>query len=342
MLDSMADGVVILGAGGEVLRMNDAAEALLPIPREERARPAVERTSPVLLGPEGRPLRFEETPAAHALAGVTVHGARLRLHHPDLGAIWLTASAAPVRAPDGSVTGAVLTISDETAVHALEQERDDLVRMISHDLRTPLSAVFMQAHLIRRVPDDAQRVAERALAIIRTCERMSGMIQDLIETALLEAGQLLLAQVQVDLAAAVPELLDRLRGGLAVERIRTALAPGLPRVSADPAQLERILVNLLSNALKYSPPESEVLLEVAPLGDEIEIAVSDHGVGIAPEDLPHLFARFFRARGARRPEGLGLGLYITRLLAQAHGGNVTAESQLGRGSTFRVRLPRAG
>ncbi len=149
------------------------------------------------------------------------------------------------------------------------------------------------------------------------------------------------AVAPVDLAAAIPELLDRLRGGLAVDRVRLAFAPALPRVLADPARLERVLVNLLSNALKYSPPESEVVLGAAPAPEGVAIAVTDRGVGIAPEDQAHIFDRFFRARGARRPEGLGLGLYIARLLVEAHGGTVSAESGLGQGSTFRVVLPAA-
>jgi signal transduction histidine kinase len=100
-------------------------------------------------------------------------------------------------------------------------------------------------------------------------------------------------------------------------------------------------VNLLTNALKYSAPQSEVVLELAGTEGGVAISVVDRGIGIAPEDLPHVSDRFFRAKGARQPEGLGLGLYITRLLVQAHGGRLDAESVLGKGSTFRVLLPGA-
>jgi signal transduction histidine kinase len=107
----------------------------------------------------------------------------------------------------------------------------------------------------------------------------------------------------------------------------------------DAERLERILVNLLSNALKYYSPEGEVTVRVERLEGAAVLTVADRGVGIAPEDLPHVFERFFRARAARQPEGLGLGLYITRLLVYAHGGRVEVQSQLGCGSTFRVVLP---
>ncbi|HVI95961.1 MAG TPA: ATP-binding protein, partial [Anaeromyxobacter sp.] len=132
-----------------------------------------------------------------------------------------------------------------------------------------------------------------------------------------------------------------LRGGLDADRVRLEIAPDVPHLLADPHRLERIVVNLLSNALKYSPGQAEVVVEVSGVEGGVAIAVLDRGVGIAPEDLPHVFDRFFRARGARRPEGLGLGLYITRLLVEAHHGRVEVTSQLGQGSTFRVVLPAA-
>ncbi len=341
VLDSMVDGLVLFGPRGEVVRMNAAATRLMPMSEADRALPMAERDPVPTFAPDGRLLRREELPQERALGGTSVRGVRIRLAHPELGSVFVAVSAAPIRGPGGIVGGAVMTISDESDVHALEQERDDLLRMISHDLRTPLNAVATAAHLIRRDPGDAAKVEDRAAAIARSCDRMSAMIQDLVETTLLEAGQLRLAVAPVDLAAAIPELLDRLRGGLAVDRVRLAFAPALPRVLADPARLERVLVNLLSNALKYSPPESEVVLGAAPAPEGVAIAVTDRGVGIAPEDQAHIFDRFFRARGARRPEGLGLGLYIARLLVEAHGGTVSAESGLGQGSTFRVVLPAA-
>jgi signal transduction histidine kinase len=339
--DAVADGFVLCGPGGEILRMNDEARRLLRFDEQERRAPVAEKYALLhVTHPDGRALPYAESPIARALSGETVRGIHLRASRNDR-TCWVIASAAPVRAPDGHITGAVLTFSDETPLHELEEARDDLVRMISHDLRTPLNAVYTQAHLIRRHPGDPARVEERARAIARSCERMSTMIQDLVEATLLEAGQLRIDRVSVDLRALLPELLDRLRGGLDVDRVRLEVAPDLPHVLADPHRLERIVVNLLSNALKYSPAQGEVVLEASHDDGRVAIAVSDRGVGIAPEDLPHVFERFFRARGARRPEGLGLGLYITRLLVEAHAGRIEVRSRLGRGSTFRVVLPAA-
>lgn len=339
--DAVADGFVLCGPGGEILRMNAEARRLLAFDEHERRAPPPEQYALLHVSTlDGHPLPYAESPIACALRGETVRGMHLQAGRGDR-TCWVIASGAPVRAPDGRITGAVLTFSDETPLHELEEARDDLVRMISHDLRTPLNAVYTQAHLIRRHPGDAARVEERARAIARSCERMSAMIQDLVEATLLEAGQLRIDPMPLDLRALLPELLERFRGGIDVDRVRLEVAPELPYVLADPHRLERIVVNLLSNALKYSPAQGEVVLEASKEDGRVAIAVADRGVGIAPEDLPHVFDRFFRARGARRPEGLGLGLYITRLLVEAHGGEVEVRSRLGQGSTFRVLLPAA-
>jgi len=339
--DAVADGFVLCGPGGELLRMNAEARRLLAFDEHERRAPVADQYALLHVAtPDGRALPYPESPIAQALRGETVRGMHLQAGR-DGRACWVIASAAPLRAPDGGITGAVLTFSDETPLHELEEARDDLVRMISHDLRTPLNAVYTQAHLIRRHPGDAARVEERARSIARSCERMSTMIQDLVEATLLEAGELRIDLMPLDLKALLPELLERLRGGLDADRVRLEIAPDVPHLLADPHRLERIVVNLLSNALKYSPGQGEVVVEVSGVEGGVAIAVSDRGVGIAPEDLPHVFDRFFRARGARRPEGLGLGLYITRLLVEAHHGRVEVTSQLGQGSTFRVVLPAA-
>ncbi len=126
-----------------------------------------------------------------------------------------------------------------------------------------------------------------------------------------------------------------------VERIRVEIPADLPPVDADPNRLERILLNLFINSLKYGKPGTEVVVRARRTGREMEISVIDRGVGIAPEDLPHVFERFFRARGARKTEGLGMGLYITRLLIEAHGARIWAESEPGKGSTFSFTLPLA-
>jgi signal transduction histidine kinase len=137
----------------------------------------------------------------------------------------------------------------------------------------------------------------------------------------------------------VTDLLKRLEGALAVERVQfEAVTPVVVR--ADANRLERIVGNLIANALKYSEPETVVTLSVYAETNDALLTVADQGPGIQPDDLPHLFERGYRTKSAiQKTEGLGLGLYITRLLVEAHGGRIWAESEPGKGSTFYVALP---
>ncbi len=227
-----------------------------------------------------------------------------------------------------------------------DQRRQDLLRAVSHDLRNPLAAILGQAELLEREVDrGAPAREERASAesIVTSARRMDAMIQDLVESARLEAGQIELHPQAVDLPAFIHELLQRLSRALETGRIHLGPPPaGLPPARADPNRLERILTNLFSNALAYSTPGTPVTVTLRQEDGVVVTAVSDIGPGIAPEDLAHLFERYFRAgRGPGRPGGLGLGLYITRLLVEAQGGRIWAESEVGVGSRFSFSLPVA-
>lgn len=146
----------------------------------------------------------------------------------------------------------------------------------------------------------------------------------------------------LDLHAYVDELKDRLAGAMETDRIQVEVPRALPPVMADPNRLERILVNFLSNALKYSAPNTRVSLRLEQADNAVVTRITDEGPGIPPEELPHLFERYYRARATQQSkEGLGLGLYITKGLVDAHGGQMWAESEPGKGSSFYFTLPLA-
>ncbi len=167
------------------------------------------------------------------------------------------------------------------------------------------------------------------------------MIQDLVDSTRLESGQLHLEMQPTGLAAFVSDLLQRSAGVLETRRVRAKVTACLPLLEVDPNRLERMLLNLLSNALKYSDPDSEVVLGAEPMGEQVRVFVADTGMGIADQDLPHVFDRFYRSQSMRKTDGLGLGLYITRMLVEAHGGRIWVESERGKGSTFYFTLPAA-
>jgi signal transduction histidine kinase len=150
-----------------------------------------------------------------------------------------------------------------------------------------------------------------------------------------------LERQSVDLAAYLVEFLQRSASVLAVPRVTVDIPADLPPVYADYDRLERIVTNLVSNALKYSDPDAPVLVQARRQENEVVIAITDRGKGIAAEIIPHLFDRFYRAPGEEKTEGVGLGLYITKMLVDAHGGRLWVESTVGQGSTFYFTLPVA-
>ncbi|MGC4116804.1 MAG: GAF domain-containing sensor histidine kinase [Myxococcales bacterium] len=233
-------------------------------------------------------------------------------------------------------------VSDRVGmVVARERHRalqEGIIRMVSHDLRSPLGTILMQAQLLQRQAGDPELV-KRGGIIQRSARTMEVMIKDLVDTARHETGQLRIDPCPVEIRAFLEELVARFAGVIAIDRVRLQFAGALPEAWADPDRLERILANLIGNALKYSEPHTPVIVRGSAWGDGVSISVQDFGIGIEPEELPRVFDRYYRAARAKGTEGLGLGLAISRVLVEAHGGSLSAESEPGKGSTFRLWLP---
>jgi PAS domain S-box-containing protein len=342
IISSMTQGVVVYGPSGEMVRLNPAAEQMLGLSPEERALSLAERTR--LLRTEtvdGRPMNPEETPVWRALRGEVVRAQLMVLHPSDTESRWLSTSTAPLRSARGELTGAVSVFADITDLCRLQERQTDYLRLVSHDLRSPLAVILGYAATLREQlgQDGDERLRRYAQGILASVRRMDAMIQDLVDSTRMEVGYLRLDRQPLELGHHISQLLEQYSMVLEVARIRVEMPEGLPPVDADPNRLERILTNLLSNALKYSPPSTEVLLVATPGRGEVTISVIDRGKGIPKEDLPHLFERFYRADFGRKAGGLGLGLYITKGLIEAHGGRIWVESEIGSGSTFSFTIP---
>jgi len=343
-LDSLADALVIYSPEGRVVRYNAAVAAIFGDALSAYlAHPGPQWFSQHARRPAGDAVPPEDFTGVRALRGEVVHGDVLVFPRPPGEDLWVSASAARIALPDGRIAGVVTTYTDVTVLHRLQQEREDLLRTISHDLRTPLAIIHGHAQELEaqagvQATPDAQ---ESVQAILRSVQRMHGMIQDLVDAARGDSRTLQLACTRVALAAFLDDLLARARPLEEVGRVRLAIPADLPPVWADSARLERIIMNLLSNALKYSAPDTPVTIRAARRGAEVVVAITDRGPGIPPDELPRIFDRFYRATGGRQAEGMGLGLYIAKLLVEAHGGRLWAESTVDQGSTFSFTLPLA-
>jgi signal transduction histidine kinase len=337
---SVPDGIVRYAADGAIVMMNAGARRLLAYDERTLRLPVDARWAALdARGMDGRPLDPKENPVSRALRGDVVQGVPLVMH-PGGTLRWVSVSAAPVRGAGGAVEGAIAVFTDVTELHELQAEREDLLRAVSHDLRNPLQIVLLQAERIARlVPPDAEKPRRSADVIAQAAKQMSVMIRDLVDAVRLDAGRLQMAPEPLDLRRWAPERLQLAAGVLDVSRVTFDVGADVPPVLADPHRLERVLTNLVGNALKYSPAGSPVRVLAARRNGMVEVKVVDRGVGIAPEDLPKMFQRFFRGRLTAKSEGLGLGLYIVRRLVEAHGGRIRVESRPGEGSTFTFTLP---
>ena len=344
-LSSIADGLIIYDNAGEVKRTNRAITTVAGIPQNALRLPHREMVTRLHMEtPDGQPIPYEKMPHMRALRGERVVSELMVIHPEPKQAFWISSSAAPIRTPRGELLGAVLTINNITQMHLLQEERELYMHTVSHDLRAPLAVINGHAQLIQQYLHDHQLNGDLHVsvdAILRGVQRMNTMIQDLVDAARLEGGQMQLTLQPINLAEYLHDLLLRAETMMAVERLHIALPDDLPRALADFDRLERIFMNLISNALKYSPPEAPVEITACRSEAMLEVSVQDHGIGIAPEDISHLFDRFYRAHGAQQVEGIGLGLYITRKLVEAHGGQLRVASVVGQGSTFTFTLPTA-
>ncbi len=276
--------------------------------------------------------------------------AEFRIIRADGAVRWLAGVGRLFRDDEGRPQRMIGINYDITERKQIEEEHERLldqqkifVHLVSHDLRAPVTIIQGHADMLteelKRRQLDGELGASTG-AILRGVRHMNAMIQDLVDIARVEGGKLALRLQPIQLTDYLSDLLARSAMVLDMTRIQVEFPADLPPVCADYNRLERILTNLLSNALKYSAPGTPVLVRARRLDGEVEISITDEGRGIDPEDLPHLFERFYRAKGAKA-EGIGLGLYITRQLVEAHGGRIRVESEVGIGSTFFFTLPVA-
>jgi len=255
------------------------------------------------------------------------------------------ATAAPIGSAD-QTTGAVLVLHDITELRRLERARRDFVANVSHEFRTPLSVIqgFAETLLAGAIEDTQNR--SRFLEIIRDHSlRLGCLTDDLLKLAQIEAGGLPLEARTVEVEDLVGPCLEltRLKAAAKGVSLEADLAEGLPSIRGDLGSLRQVVQNLLDNAVQYTPAGGRIVLRAAVRGKELVISVSDTGIGIPKAEQQRIFERFYRVDAARSRElgGTGLGLSIAKHLAEASGGRIKVESELGQGSTFSVFLPCA-
>jgi two-component system phosphate regulon sensor histidine kinase PhoR len=241
-------------------------------------------------------------------------------------------------------SGCVVLLQDLTKLRRLETVRRDFIANISHELRTPVASLKVLAETLQEGAIDDPAVAKEFLSKINVeMDRLTQMVNELSDLSRIESGEVSLNIEPIDVGGLATRVVERLkaqadRAGLSLVM---DIPQNLPEALADKERTEQVLVNLLHNAIKFTPLGGKISLSAETKGDNILVSVADTGVGISADDLPHIFERFYKADKARAGGGTGLGLAIAKHIVEAQGGKIWAESTEGKGSTFVLSLPIA-
>jgi|GEM_PF-3384990 len=340
ILDNAANAILFVERGSDQLIVNSAAHQLFGSVGDEGidVRTAMER----LIRPDGSPLNVFDWPSRVALSGATLRSAEMLVQRPTGERIPVLVSAAPTISGDGQTIGAVIVAQEIIAVKELQRRREEWTSIIAHDLRQPITTIVGYASLLVRMASySAPDFVAPADHILTSARQMNRMIADLLDVSHLETSRLVVKKQSIDLGSFVSAVVERVGEATLGHPVHLAIGEGIPPVEADPGRLEQVLGNLLSNAAKYGNPDTVIQVQVACQSGAVEVAVTNQGPGISKEALPRLFQRYYRTPSAREGPvaGLGLGLYITKGLVEAHGGQIRVNSTPGAETTFAFTLP---
>ncbi len=339
-VDSMADAVLLVDDRARIVETNCAALELLGVGSKDEILGPLDEWGRrfQLRSIDGTPVAFERYASKRVLAGEPEVRYEAILRRTDGRDVFVSVSASPVPRPRGG-RFAVAVLRDVSPARRLDEMREEFLATAAHEFKTPLAVIKAYAQLMtKREPEEAQ-----ALAVIqRQVERMTRLVQQLLDTSRLRIDGTEARRERFDLAAVAGEVVERMRPAAPAHAIilEAAAAP----VEGDRECIARVITSLLDNAVRFSPAGGEVLARVEAASGVAQVSVEDHGLGIPPERQAHIFERYYRAHAGTADDygGLGLGLEMSREIVQRHGGRMWFESKPGAGSIFHFSLPLAG
>ncbi len=341
-IDNMADAVLVVAPQGRVVDANPAAVELVGGSRREDLLLSVDAFASRfhLRRSDGTRLPPEGWPSSRALAGETLRGYEAMLRRTDGTDVFVGITASPVRlAPGRTPRLAVVVLRDISELKRFDEMRDEFLSTAAHEFKTPLAVVKAYAQLLKKRDQTEAATLE---VIDRQVERLSRLVQQLLEVSRFRLGTPELRRERYDLAAQVAQAVEGFRDRAAGHRVRLEEREPAP-VVADRQRIERVLLNLLDNAVRFSPGGGEVAARVRRRGGEVVVSVEDKGVGIPRDRQARIFERYYRAHAGTQNDygGMGLGLDMSREIVSRHGGRMWFESEPGVGSTFSFSLPLA-
>lgn len=340
-LDDLPDAVVVVGGDGRVVYANHATERLAGVAAERLRDRPLDEVLPLHDGAGnawwGCSRKLRQLPGVRRIPGrelQLVLGSRV---------VPVELAATFLRDRQGRFLEALCVLRDDSARRRGDVTRAELITTLAHELRSPLTSVkgFTSTLLHRweRFPDDQKRFM---LATVNDdADRVTRLINELLDVSRIEAGRLELRRRPVELAKIAGDVVERFKLEPDGHTFGISFPEAFPEVYADADKVAQVLTNLVENAVKYSDG-GRVTVSGEVVDGSAEVAVRDQGVGIPAEQIPLIFTKFYRRGGRGVPSGTGLGLYIARGLVEAHGGRISVASEVGRGTEVRFRLPLTG
>jgi PAS domain S-box-containing protein len=342
LIDSAADGILILSSGHMITRCNRAFGRML-----------------------GEPVANIVSKSHEDVIDLKCHEDMLTLEQAEAGGWPLTPNAtlyvegdlqrssgvslpvgityAPLISVEGNLVNIIATVRDITRFREAEEIKSTFISVISHELKTPVALIKGYVGTLRREDANWDReVVSDSLAVIEEeADRLTGLIENLLDASRLQAGGLSLSPADVDLKLVASRIATRFQTQSSLHNIEVDFPDNFPVINGDETRLVQVLSNLVSNAIKYSPEGGEIRISGQVRPTHVIICVSDQGPGVAPEDIPHIFDRFYRSSIAKRTtKGAGLGLYLARAVIEAHGGRIWVDPQPGTGARICFSIPR--
>jgi PAS domain S-box-containing protein len=335
-IDSLYDPVIVTDARGAVTKLNPAAEDIFGPEKANIGRPVGEITHDTRIAlavsetlSSQRPVAGEgATSVLPLLVNGSEHAFRLR--------------TTPMRGEEGQLLGAVTLLEDITHLREIDRIKSDFIATASHELRTPLTSVQMSVHLLLEKVAGTLTENQRGVleACREDCDRLEKLMRDLLDLSKIEAGESTPHLSPINARDVILIAAEVFRTQVESKGITLTVdaSPGLPCVLAGRAQIERVVSNLVSNALRHTEPGGTIHIRAVRREGHVAVSVTDTGHGIPPEYLPSIFDKFIRVPGAPSG-GAGLGLAISKSIVEAHGGQIVVQSRVGHGTTFTFTLP---
>jgi PAS domain S-box-containing protein len=342
LLDSAADGILIMGPDHNIERTNPALSRLLGKPISEFIGHAHEELIQWDSLEQGQTLEQAEADGWPLTPHATLY-VEGDLTRPDGSRLPVGITYAPLLSAEGNLINIIASVRDISHFREAEELKSTFISVISHELKTPVAVIKGYVGTLRR--DDAnwkREIVDDSLAVIEEeTDRLSDLIENLLDASRLEAGGLAINATDVALAALAERMAARFQAQTRKHTITVDFPKDFPVILGDEDRLEQVLSNLISNAIKYSPNGGEVRIRGQVRPEKVIVCVSDHGPGIAPGDIPHIFDRFYRADDAARlTKGAGLGLYLARAVVEAHHGSIWVDPGGEESGRICFSLPR--